>query len=40
VLIHNPLATNQLSYGFLKIGREYIAIEDDGEYTINMTNWN
>jgi hypothetical protein len=40
VLIHNPLATNRLSYRFLKIGREYMATEDNGEYAINVTNWN
>jgi type I restriction enzyme S subunit len=40
VLIHNPLATNRLPYGFLKVGREYIPTEDNGEYTINVTNWN
>jgi hypothetical protein len=41
VLIHNPLATtNRLPHGFFKVGREYIPIEDNGGYTINVTNWN
>lgn len=40
VLIHNPLAINRLAYGFLKVGREYIPTEDNGGYTINVTNWN
>jgi len=38
VLIHNPLATNRLPYGFLKVGREYIPTEDNEGYTINVTN--
>ena len=40
VLIHNPLATNRLPYGFLKVGREYIPYEDNEEYTLKVTNWN
>jgi len=40
VFIHNPLATNQLPYGFLKVGREYIPTEDNEGYAINVTNWN
>ncbi len=40
VFIHNPLAITQLPHGFLKAGREYTANEDNGEYTITITNWN
>jgi hypothetical protein len=38
--IHNPLATNQLQHGFLKVGREYIATENNDGYTISTTTWN
>lgn len=40
VLVHNPLATNKIPHGFLKCGREYIPIENDNGYTLEVTNWN
>jgi hypothetical protein len=40
VLIHNPLSTNRLPYGFSKVRREYMPTEDNDGYTINVTNWN
>ena len=41
VFIHNPLASNnRLPHGFLKVGREYVATEDDDGYAIEVTDWN
>jgi type I restriction enzyme S subunit len=39
IFIHNPLAINKLRHGFLKVGREYVATENDDEYALNATNW-
>jgi len=39
IFIHNPLATNKIPHGFLKVGREYIPIENNKGYKMNVTNW-
>jgi len=39
VFIHNPLATNGIPKGFLKVGREYFPIEGDEGYKVEITNW-
>ena len=41
VFIHNTLASNnRLPHDFLKVGREYVATEDDDGYAIEVTDWN
>lgn len=40
VFIHNPLAKNRISHGFLKVGTEYIAYEKANSYEIQPTSWN
>jgi hypothetical protein len=40
VFIHNPLAKNPISHGFLKVGTEYIAYEKANNYEIQPTKWN
>jgi len=39
VFVHNPLASNPLSAGFLKVGREYVPSYTDDELVLTATDW-
>jgi hypothetical protein len=39
VFVHNPLASNPLSAGFLKVGREYVPSYTDDEPMLTATDW-
>ncbi len=40
VFVHNPLAANPMPRGLLKVGREYIPVENEEHgYAISVTNW-